>query len=62
MRIPRDISGEELAGLLQKLGYSLSIPKHKPLKVGTLNGILLDVAKHLKISKEELISRLWLTD
>jgi len=35
--------------------HHITIPMHKPLKVGTLNSILKDVAEHLGISKEELI-------
>ncbi|AEB10081.1 type II toxin-antitoxin system HicA family toxin [Desulfobacca acetoxidans] len=80
MKLPRDISGEDLARLLEKLGYQVArqtgshlrltttiprehhvtIPCHEYLKLGTLNGILKDVAQHLKISKEELARRLWL--
>ncbi len=80
MKLPRDISGEDLARLLEKLGYQVArqtgshlrltttiprehhvtIPRHEYLKLGTLNGILKDVAQHLKISKEELVRRLWL--
>ena len=35
-----------------------SIPNHKPLKVGTLNGILSDVAEHLGMNKQALVDRL----
>jgi len=33
----------------------ITVPAHKPLKYGTLLGILKDVSGHLKISREELI-------
>ncbi|MGB9826429.1 MAG: type II toxin-antitoxin system HicA family toxin [Desulfofundulus sp.] len=31
--------------------HHITIPLHAPLKVGTLNGILTDVADHLKVSR-----------
>jgi predicted RNA binding protein YcfA (HicA-like mRNA interferase family) len=78
-RIPRDVSGEELARLLKRYGYELTrqvgshvrlttnqegehhitIPKHKALRVGTLNSILKDVAEHLKLDRDELIKSLF---
>ena len=36
-----------------------SVPNHKPLKVGTLNGILNDVADHLGLDKQALTSLLF---
>lgn len=36
-----------------------SIPNHKPLKIGTLNGILSDVAEHLALDKQMLMIRLF---
>jgi len=39
--------------------HHITIPLHKPLKVGTLNGILTDVATHLKVSKEALVRELF---
>lgn len=80
MKLPRDISGEELAKLLdRKYGYEitrqtgshirlttvlkgehhLTIPKHKFLKLGTLNSILQDLAEHLKTDKRSLIKELF---
>jgi predicted RNA binding protein YcfA (HicA-like mRNA interferase family) len=38
--------------------HHLTVPLHKPIRVGTLNQILTDVATHLQISKDELIRRL----
>lgn len=78
MKLPRDISGEELAKSLSKFGYTITrqtgshlrlttftggehhitIPKHKPLKIGTLNSILKETAEHLEIDKNELIRSL----
>jgi len=39
--------------------HHVTIPNHDPLKVGTLAGILNDVAAHLEISREELVQRLF---
>jgi predicted RNA binding protein YcfA (HicA-like mRNA interferase family) len=36
-----------------------SVPNHKPLKVGTLNSILGDVADHLNMKKEDLLKLLF---
>ncbi|WP_141610019.1 type II toxin-antitoxin system HicA family toxin [Litorilinea aerophila] len=80
MRLPRDLSGDELVLRLEKFGYHitrqrgshirlsrvthegthhLTIPRHNPLRVGTLNGILNDVASHLGMSKDELLAQLF---
>lgn len=79
MRLPRDVSGDYLAALLQKYGYlitrqtgshmrlttdqggehHITIPRHDPLRVGTLNAILRDVAQHLGIERDELIRSLF---
>jgi predicted RNA binding protein YcfA (HicA-like mRNA interferase family) len=79
MKLPRDVSGADLAKRLGRLGYQVTrqtgshlrltnseggqhhvtIPTHDPLKVGTLSGILGDVALHFGISRDELIQRLW---
>lgn len=79
MRLPREISGCELARLLERYGYAVTrqvgshlrltttlrgehhvtIPSHKHLKVGTLNGILSDVAAHLGMDKSDLAEELF---
>ena len=79
MRLPRDLSGNDLAQALRKLGYQvtrqtgshirltttergehhLTVPSHDPLRVGTLSGILADVAEHFGLSREELTERLF---
>ena len=38
--------------------HSITIPAHNPIKIGTLNKILTDVAAYLKIPKEQLINNL----
>lgn len=79
MKLPREISGEELAKLLKKYNYQITrqtgshmrlttsmqgehhitIPAHKSLKIGTLSGILNDIATHLKVDKNDLIKKLF---
>jgi predicted RNA binding protein YcfA (HicA-like mRNA interferase family) len=39
--------------------HHLTIPKHKPLKVGTLSGILAEVSAYLEITRESLIRELF---
>jgi predicted RNA binding protein YcfA (HicA-like mRNA interferase family) len=38
--------------------HHITIPNHSPLKVGTLNNILQEIANHLNITKEDLIKKL----
>jgi len=39
--------------------HNITIPKHKSLKVGTLNSILGDIAEHLELDKQKLIGELF---
>lgn len=39
--------------------HHITIPEHDPLKVGTLNAILRDVAGHAGSSREELLEMLF---
>lgn len=39
--------------------HQITIPNHNPIKVGTVNGILGDIASYLKVGKQELIDRLF---
>lgn len=75
MKLPRALSGDELAKALKALGYGVtrqtgshlrlttlqggehhvSIPRHKPLRVGTLAAVLDDVATHFGVSRDELL-------
>jgi predicted RNA binding protein YcfA (HicA-like mRNA interferase family) len=80
MKIPRDVSGDELARLLAQFGYAvtrqtgshmrltssskgsehhITIPRHTPLKIGTLNSILKDVASYLEIERGNLVDKLF---
>jgi predicted RNA binding protein YcfA (HicA-like mRNA interferase family) len=79
LRLPRDVSGDDLATALADLGYRITrqtgshlrlttlergehhitIPRHAALRVGTLAGLLGDVAQHFTLSRAELIERLF---
>ena len=80
MKLPRDLSGEELARLLRRYGYEitrqtgshlrlisrfksaehhLTFPRHSSLKVGTLAGILADVADYLETEQATLAEALF---
>lgn len=39
--------------------HLITIPNHNPIKIGTVNGILGDVAQYLKVPKQELIDKLF---
>jgi len=38
--------------------YHVTVPNHSPIKVGTLNSILTEVATQQRISRDELLRRL----
>lgn len=38
--------------------HHVSIPRHKPLRVGTLNAVLRDIADHLGMERDDLIKSL----
>lgn len=79
MKLPRDVSGEQLVKKLERLGYRMTrqtgshlrltcespsqhhvtVPNHNPLRLGTLSSILDGIAAHQKISREELLRRLF---
>ena len=39
--------------------HHITIPEHKPLKVGTLSSILKDIADHFNMTKDSLIEELF---
>jgi len=53
VKLPRDISGIELAKALTN-----TIPAHQPLKVGTLSAILGEVGARLQLDREALLERI----
>ncbi|MEO1560798.1 MAG: type II toxin-antitoxin system HicA family toxin [Cyanobacteria bacterium J06632_19] len=79
MKLPRDLSGEDLVKALASFEYvmdrqtgshirlttqlngehHITVPAHNPLKVGTLNAILRDVAEHFDLTRDELLNQLF---
>ena len=79
MRLPRDVSGAELAAALKIFGYEitrqhgshirlttlrngehhLTVPSHSPLRMGTLSGILSDVAEHFQVTRQEITKKVF---
>jgi predicted RNA binding protein YcfA (HicA-like mRNA interferase family) len=79
LRLPRAVSGDDLAKALADLGYRVTrqtgshlrlttlehgehhvtVPRHGSLRVGTLAGILGDVAQHFGLTREALVERLF---
>jgi predicted RNA binding protein YcfA (HicA-like mRNA interferase family) len=79
VKLPRDLSGEDLAKALTRFDYMvdrqtgshirlttqlngehhITVPAHNPLKVGTLNAILRDIAEHFDLTRDELLSQLF---
>ena len=39
--------------------HHITIPRHKPLKVGTLSSILRDVSEHLEMDRNALVRELF---
>ncbi|MBH8562954.1 type II toxin-antitoxin system HicA family toxin [Nostoc sp. CENA67] len=39
--------------------HHLTIPAHDPIKRGTLNAILRDIASHFDLEREDLLNRLF---
>jgi predicted RNA binding protein YcfA (HicA-like mRNA interferase family) len=35
--------------------HHLTIPQHKPLKVGTLSGLINEIASYLEMDREEIV-------
>jgi len=44
---------------IEKGEHHITIPDHNELKVGTLSGIITDVAQHLQLTKEIIIRDLF---
>ncbi|HZF11982.1 MAG TPA: type II toxin-antitoxin system HicA family toxin [Thermoanaerobaculia bacterium] len=79
MRLPRGLTGEDLARALRLLGYEITrqtgshlrlttarngehhvtIPRHDPLRVGTLSSILQEVARHHELNRDEVLKILF---
>jgi predicted RNA binding protein YcfA (HicA-like mRNA interferase family) len=46
-------------GTSERGQHHVTVPNHNSIKIGTLAGILSDVAEHLEISRDELVQRLF---
>ncbi len=52
-------TGSHLRLTTQNQGqHHITIPNHSPIKVGTLNSILRDIAEHLGLSRDELLDQI----
>lgn len=40
---------------IKGIEHHVTIPNHKPIKVGTLSGVLSEIAIYLKMDKDELV-------
>jgi hypothetical protein len=59
-RITRQTSSHiRLTSGIKGTEHHLTIPRHKSIKVGTLNDILKDIAAYLEIEKQKLIENLF---
>ena len=38
--------------------HHITVPNHDPLRIGTLNSVLTDVAEHIGVAKTEIVARL----
>jgi predicted RNA binding protein YcfA (HicA-like mRNA interferase family) len=52
-------SGSHIRLQCAEPSHSITIPNHRPLRIGTLASILADVAERRRIDKEALLQRLW---
>ena len=79
MRLPRDLSGTDLARALAAWGYEVTrqtgshlrlttreagehhvtVPAHGSLRIGTLAAILEEVGRHLGVSRNDVLERLF---
>lgn len=39
--------------------HHITIPRHNALRIGTLNAILLDVCSHFRMTREQLLQRIF---
>ena len=79
MKLPRDLSGEDLVKHLckrweylkihqvgshiilqtqQPTSHRIAVPAHNPLRIGTLNAILSDIAAHKIVPKEDILKNI----
>jgi hypothetical protein len=72
LKLPRDLDYRAIVKALSSMGYTITrlttemngqhhitIPAHRPVKIGTLNAIIIEVAEHFKITKNELMLKIF---
>ena len=52
-------SHQRLSADIRGKTHNITIPRHKPLRIGTLHGILKDVAEHQEITIVQVITELF---
>lgn len=53
-------TGSHMRLVTQEHGeHHATIPRHDPLRIGTLSGVIADVAEHFGLSRAELLARLF---
>jgi len=58
--VPTRQSGSHIRLTTKKIKeHHITIPNHNPIKIGTLNSILADIANHSGLSKSELMEELF---
>ena len=59
-KITRQVGSHiRLSSEIKGFKHNITIPSHKEIKIGTINNILNDLSKYLKINKQELIEKLF---
>ena len=48
-----------LTSIIKGTEHHITIPRHKLLKIGTLNSILNDIVTYLEMDRKSLIIELW---
>ena len=58
--LPSRQTGSHIRLTTQQNGqHHITIPNHDPLRIGTLNAILTDVAQHLGVSRQKVAEELF---
>ncbi|MEW5938067.1 MAG: type II toxin-antitoxin system HicA family toxin [Chloroflexota bacterium] len=57
--VTRQVGSHMRLTTLQGGDHHVTIPRHNPLRLGTLNSILKDVAGHIGVSRDELFESLF---
>lgn len=58
-RVTRQTGSHLRLTTLERGEHHITIPKHKPIRVGTLAAILGDIAERFELSRDELLARLF---